>query len=301
MVFNMQPFQEVLSKVWFIPAKVDDELPYPNALFINDRKKLLIDTGVGRNVIKRLLKAFGQPDIIFYSHAHEDHISESGMFESQTRFIHKKDLLTATSKQELYRIYGIETPEIREAFDRYFRALNYSPLKNLQTFEDRQIYDLGEIEVKIIHAPGHSAGHTVFEIVNQGLIYTSDIDLSSFGPWYGGLDGDVQDFKNSINKVRKLSPKILISCHQGLFKKNIDKKLEKSLKIIEEREQKLLNFLAKPKSLTDLVGSGLIYQEFPTLKEIYVVAERIMIEKHLKLFLKEGRIEKQAERYQRVD
>ncbi len=287
----MQQFQEIADNIWFIPAVIDSSFPYANSLFINDRVKLLIDTGVGKSTLKQFLKTFGQPDIILYSHAHEDHILNSNLFVCRDRFIHEKDLLAATSKEELYRLYGAEEPDFKKFLDVYLQAVDYSPLNRVQTFQDGQIYDLGTFEVQAIHAPGHSAGHSIFEIKQHHMLFVSDIDLSIFGPWYGSLDGNILDFKKSIKKVKYLSPQILISSHAGIFTEKIDKNLDVALNIIIDREKKVLDFLETSKTFDEIVNASLIYTQSPSPKELYVVAERIMVQKHLDLLLHQGKIE----------
>jgi glyoxylase-like metal-dependent hydrolase (beta-lactamase superfamily II) len=53
------------------------------------------------------------------------------------------------------------------------------------TFEDNEIIDIGEdYKMKVIHTPGHSAGHCCFYELNSKIAFLADIDFSSFGPWY---------------------------------------------------------------------------------------------------------------------
>ncbi|HUX98041.1 MAG TPA: MBL fold metallo-hydrolase [Candidatus Deferrimicrobium sp.] len=283
-------FQEVLDKVWFIQGNNTGRYPYSNSLFINDRKKLLIDTGIGRSVIKKFLKQFGQPDIILYSHAHEDHIYDTSLFTS-LRYIHERDKLVATSKDELYRVYGVNTGELREILDIFFKSLHYQPLIAVNTFTHDQVFDLGTIQVKVIHAPGHSAGHSCFEVLNEDLIFSSDIDLTSFGPWYGALDASIQDFEQSIKALIKRSPKLLITSHKGIISNEIKSQLQKFLDIITERDVKILEFLQKERTLEETIPQALIHGKFTEPIDYYIAAERIMLEKHLAILLANHKIE----------
>lgn len=278
-------FQEILDKVWFIPGNNEGRYPFSNSLFINDEKKLLIDTGVGRSVIKKLLQDFGQPDIIFYSHAHEDHIYEKSLFSTTARFIHELDKPAAESKDELFRLYGLDTPELIEMLDTFLKTFHYKPLDNLQTFEDGQLFDLGTVQVKIIHTPGHSGGHCCFEIESDKFIYASDIDLTSYGPWYGALDSDIQSFERSIELLIQKAPQIIITSHKGLISDDIPGRLELYLSKIPERETNILNFLEKPKIFEEMVPQALVQGKFGEPLEYYLAAERIMLEKHLERLL----------------
>jgi len=291
-------FQEVLDKVWFIPGNNEGRYPFSNSLFINDDTKLLIDTGIGRAVIRKLIKDFGQPDMIFYSHAHEDHIYENALFSTSERFIHELDKPAAESRDELYRLYGLNTPELYQMLDAFLKSFHYEPLENLKIFEDGQIFDLGTLQVKVIHAPGHSGGHCCFEVPQKEILFASDIDLTTYGPWYGALDSDIQAFEQSIAMILQKPPQIIITSHKGLITDAIPDRLARYLSKIQEREVNVLNFLAKPKTLEELVPHALIQGRFGEPVQYYMAAERIMLQKHLERLLSAHKVQFSNGRYQ---
>lgn len=286
-------FQEIAEKIWYVPSKDDGAYPYSNSLFINDEKKLLLDSGVGRRILKKLIKTFGTPDIILYSHGHEDHVPCEKFVPTSQKFIHKNDKLMATSIEELYRVYGIENSwELRELLDSYFKSFYYRPLTDVKTFTDGKIFDLGQIQVKVLHLPGHSAGHCGFEILNESIIFSSDVDLTSFGPWYGALDSDISTFAASIKALMQKSPKFMITSHKGLFvDKAIKENLELYLNKISEREEKILNYLEKERTIEELVAPALMYGKLPEPKEYFESGEKIMLEKHLEILIKANKVE----------
>ncbi len=286
-------FQEIAEKVWYIPSKDDGRYPYSNSLFVNDQKTLLIDSGAGRRNLKTIIKTFGAPDIILYSHGHEDHIPCEKFVPSSQKYIHENDKLMATSLEELYRIYGIASNfELQKLLNSYFKSFYYRPLSDVNIFTDGTIFDLGHIQVKVLHLPGHSAGHCGFEILNKSIIFSSDVDLTSFGPWYGALDSDISTFETSIKALMKNSPKIMITSHKGLFSdEGITENLQLYLNKISEREEKILRFLDKTKTMEELVASALMYGKVPEPKDYFEAGEKIMLEKHLEILIKAGKVE----------
>ena len=111
-------FQEIIDNIWFVQGKNNGRYVFSNSLFINDEKKVLIDTGMGRFVIKKLIKKFGQPDIILYTHGHEDHVCEKDRFTTNERYLHENDEEIATSKVALIESYGVEqSAEMDEIMD----------------------------------------------------------------------------------------------------------------------------------------------------------------------------------------
>ena len=65
-----------------------------------------------------------------------------------------------------------------------------------QLIEDKDLIKIGDqYSLKVIHTPGHTKGHCCFYEQNSKIAFLADIDLSSLGPWYGGLDSNVMDLE----------------------------------------------------------------------------------------------------------
>lgn len=65
--------------------------------------------------------------------------------------------------------------------------------------------------------------------------FSSDIDLSRFGPWYGHLCSNVDDFICSIKKCIEINPSTIVTSHKGIFTDNIIQRLEDYLNVIYKR------------------------------------------------------------------
>ena len=50
--------------------------------------------------------------------------------------------------------------------------------------------------------PGHTRGHSAFHVESDDVFFLADIDLSSFGPYYGDAWSDLEDFERSLVQVR---------------------------------------------------------------------------------------------------
>ncbi|MHA1432095.1 MAG: MBL fold metallo-hydrolase [Candidatus Freyarchaeota archaeon] len=74
---------------------------------------------------------------------------------------------------------------------------------------------LGDTKLQVLHTPGHSRGHCCFLLPEEKIVFLSDIDLTSFGPWYGALDSNVDDFIDSIEKLKRMSFEIAVTSHKG--------------------------------------------------------------------------------------
>jgi len=293
------PFHEIKDGLWFIQGKNRGRYVYSNSLLIDDTPKILIDTGMGRGVIRKLVKQFGQPDIVLYSHGHEDHIGNSKLFTA-TCYIHENDREMATSQEELIRLYGISSPALIEVLNSFFKSFHYYPLTQVETFQDGRIFPTENFKIKVLHMPGHSAGHCCFEIQPTGLIFSSDIDLTGFGPWYGALDSDIPAFERSINQLIRKSPNLLVTSHKGIIIDDIQERLRQFRQKIVHRTEILLAYLQKERSFEEMVRQALIHGHFGEPLDYYLVAERVMLQKHLSLLLEQGKIVRRGDLYRLV-
>jgi len=281
---------ELSDKVFFIEGENHGRYPFSNSLFIDDEVKALIDTGLGKEVIKRILKQ-KRVDLIINSHCHEDHTCCNYLFKNAKICCHRFDASAVRSVNELLKRYGPLEHEVVEAI-RVFLKETFG-LRNSRVdfeFEDEYVFDLGDVKLKVIHTPGHSIGHCCFFIPDAKIIFLSDIDLTSFGPWYGCLDSDVDQFIESINKVKKLRAEIAVTSHKGIImgRNVIETRLNEYLDKIFERERKVVDFLKDEHTIDEIVNKAIIYGRFREPKLVFKHFEKIMIEKHLHRLIRNG-------------
>jgi glyoxylase-like metal-dependent hydrolase (beta-lactamase superfamily II) len=99
------------------------------------------------------------------------------------------------------------------------------PESRVQVVEDGAIIHAGGRQLRIIHAPGHAAHHTAVLDVNTGGLFCGE----ALGVLIPGMetallpsisvgDFDVDMYLASIEKLKKLHPKILFYSHGGVRK-----------------------------------------------------------------------------------
>jgi glyoxylase-like metal-dependent hydrolase (beta-lactamase superfamily II) len=287
----------VSKHVFLIKGENEGKYPFCNCLLIDDRIKCLIDSGAGVSRIMGI--GVENVDYLINSHAHEDHTFLNALFKNVHVCCHENDAAAVESVEELKKRYGQPNSEIYSLMDYFLNALNYKPSRVSLRLKDNDELSFGDVKLRVIHTPGHSIGHCCFLIDDCGIkiIHLSDIDLTSFGPWYGCLDCDVDMFINSINKIIKLvevmNINIATSSHKEVVIGNeeIKARLKEYLNKIFSREAEILKLLNTERSIDDLVGRGLIYSRFPEPKLAYMVFEKVMIEKHIERLLRRGLID----------
>ena len=91
----------------------------------------------------------------------------------------------------------------------YKNDANRIPEVNI-LIEDGEIWKADNFEAKIIHVPGHTAGHISFHFFNEKLIFTGDT-LFSLG--CGKIfEGTYQEMYTSLNKIKSLPKDTNIYC-----------------------------------------------------------------------------------------
>ncbi len=287
---------KVSKHVFLIRGENKGKYPFCNCLFIDDRLKCLIDSGAGASQMMRL--NMEGIDYLINSHAHEDHTFLNALLRNARVCCHENDAVAIESTEELKKRYGPPNSEIYNLMDYFLEVLNFKPSRVDLRLRGNDEFSFGNVRLKVIHTPGHSIGHCCF-LIDDGdtrLIHLSDIDLTSFGPWYGCLDCDVDMFIDSISKiieiVEVMNINIATSSHNEVVtgKEEIKMRLKNYCNKIFDREREILKLLTTERSIDNLVGRGLIYSRFPEPKLAYMIFEKVMIEKHIERLLRKGLI-----------
>ena len=111
--------------------------------------------------------------------------------------------------------------------------------------------------------PGHTAGHTVLLVEPEGVAFIGDIDLSSFGPYYGDACSDLGAFRRSLARLPEVPARVWVtSHHRGVYTDadRFRRDLAAYAARLDEREQRLLAMLADgPRTLASLAEARLLY------------------------------------------
>ena len=295
----IQPLSDEFKNVYFVRGKGNGGYPYSNSLLIED---YLIDTGISSKHLRKLKKEFSINNILL-SHWHEDHILGNRLLKNANFLCHIEDkpVIENINKMEIY--YGLLNTPAEGILEPFIQGFNIKNTKISKTIEDNEIIEIGKnFRLKVLHTPGHSAGHCCFYEENLKIIFLADIDLTRFGPFYGSMDSNLINFEESIEKLKKLDIEIAISSHKGVFKgtKLIKEELNKYLLIIYKRDERILSHLSEmtPLNSLDLMNKNIIYKKYSEFGKVFeIISERIMIEKHFDKFLKNNIIEKKNNGY----
>ena len=289
------------GRIRFVCGDNNGKYPFNHSLYLQgDRSRVIIDPACSLEKLTRL-KDEGV-DCVWLSHWHEDHIRYIDLFENHSLQISRRDFPPLTDINIFLDWYDIKIPQERSNWKKIIlEVFNFRPRCEANFLEDGATVDLGGLTVQVLPTPGHTPGHLSFFFPEEELLFLGDYDLTSFGPWYGDVYSDIDETIKSIHKLKAVPARKWFASHDtGLFEENPGRLWDDYENVIYERENKLLAFLEKPKTITEICAAWLIYGRPREPKEMYEFNERVLVRKHLEYLQRQDKIISEDERYVKV-
>ncbi|NVM16106.1 MAG: MBL fold metallo-hydrolase [Candidatus Lokiarchaeota archaeon] len=294
----IKPLSTEFEKIYFIEGVNRARYPYSNSLLIGD---YLIDTGISPKRLKRLKKGFPIKKV-FLTHWHEDHISGNYLFKDVEFYCHSKDKAPIENVDKMIPLYNVKNTPVEDELKSLIQLLRMQNIKVDTTIEDNDVFNIdNRLKLKVIFTPGHTAGHCAFYELNSKIAFLGDIDLTKH-PYYGNYDASLIEFEASIAKIKNLDVNTVVTGHRGIIegKKRIDEEIEKYKSILNGRDERILASFSersRPIKLDDFKKNNIIYRKYSAFKDFEIIAELLMIEKHLEKFLKNGTLSEDKNGY----
>ena len=287
-------FIRINPHLFLLQGSKGGRIPYANSLLIQDEITAIIDTGADVEDLERVAEEFS-PDLVINTHFHIDHSRGNYFFPKAKILAHEWDAHVMGSQERFIAATGLTGLE-----DEYFGKFYPRGLKPYEvegSLKDGDLLDFGATKLRVLHTPGHTPGHLALYHEEEEILFAGDIDLTSFGPWYGNPDADIDEFRESIKKVRDLKPRLVLSGHLEPVSENITERFNLYLDVLEKRDEQLLELLKEPKTMEEIVDAKLIYRKHPEPVAVYRRFEELMLVKHLKELENRGLLTKEEEYY----
>ena len=286
--------------VRFIPGENKGKYPACHSVFI-EGAGILIDPAANRKRLGHLRREEKVREI-WLTHWHEDHIAHLDLFDDLPLKTGPADAPPLSDMDIFLDAYGIEKAEYRQYWaDIMVNQFHFKPRRPAGYLEDGQVLDLDGVTVEIIHTPGHTPGHTALFFHEPKVLFMGDYDLTRFGPWYGDCNSSIEDTIASIKKLRSIPARIWLTCHEdGVFESEPGQLWTDYLKVIETREDKLIDLLRTPRTMASIVNTWIVYRKPREPEAFFAFAEEALMRKHLERLIKAGLVMLVKDGYVRV-
>ncbi|HEY5638074.1 MAG TPA: MBL fold metallo-hydrolase [Burkholderiales bacterium] len=284
-----EPFVVANVTVYF--GEKSGKYPDGNQVVVRGRDtKVCFDTP---QVANRLTDELAGTDLVIMGHMHEDHACGLHLLPKAKVVAHEKDVDAVRSWDGLSKHYGY-APHVLNGFRaKIEREFNYVERPDAQSYADGASWDLGGSTVTAFHMPGHTSGHCVLLVEPEGVAFIGDIDLSSFGPYYGDATSSLAEFRSTLERVKDIPARIWVTSHH----KGVVKERDTFLKLLaafgsrlDARENAIAEYLAKqPATLPELIAHRFVYPK--DYHEVFIdEVERRTISQHLESLVSAGRV-----------
>jgi len=178
------------------PAYTND--PLNIYLLLGSHTALLLDTGCGLSPIKPTVDdLIGKRKLlVFNTHYHWDH--PLGNVEFEEIYIHENEVEIVSKPYDVSYFKDSPNEIVKVYAEQNFLI---PPAKTIKPLKDGDKFDLGDIEVKVLHCPGHSPG-SICLLTNTGELFTSDV--AYYGDQFLPKREDFDIVLKTLSKLIKL-------------------------------------------------------------------------------------------------
>ncbi len=270
-----------------MPGANNGRFPFSHGFLVEKGTRVLIDSGCGTQALEQLEQSH-PIDWVISSHGHPDHTALNWRFAGKPLYAPQCAADTFGNIDKLGERF-LEPGQLARIWREYVSSsLNFKTALPTDTYADGHVFDFGRLSLVAIHTPGHTVDHTCLFEPEHGILFSFDIDLTSFGPWYGHRESDIAAFEASIRKVMALQPRIVVSSHKGIITDDIPARLQRFLDVFEQRDRLVLGLLPGLKSFDGLIALSPFYEGYPYAASFLRYWESQMVRKHLVRLIERG-------------
>lgn len=272
--------------------------PQGNSLRVRGaRETVLVDPSLGL-LPRRDASALPRADRVLLSHCHEDHLAGAHLYPDVPLHLHEADHPGIGSLEGFMAIYGMDDPAVAADFrEALVRDFHFVPRPDALPYQGGDVFELGGgVRIRAIHTPGHTRGHCALFVEPDEVLYLGDIDLSSFGPYYGDAWSDLEAFERTLAAVRPMRAVHYATFHHVgvLDREGFLARLARFTRVIGDREARLLAYLAEaPRSLDEIAAHRFVYRPGDAVPFAESVERRSMGQ-HLERLVRRGRVREVA-------
>ena len=280
---------ELFPNIFYVPGENNSRYPYCACLYLKGRNlRVLIDAGMGASNLAPV-KKWGI-DILILTHCHIDHRLTRKEIPDVPVWCHKSEAAFLNDGKIFFNAIGLQRSGLN--FEEHLAHTKGTfGIEISRYLHDTERIDIGGMTLETIHTPGHTPGHLAFYIPEGDLLFTADVDLTHFGPFYGHDFADIGKFLQSIERLRQLNAGIVATGHAGPFNGQVIEKFNLYEEIVYRRDRLVLEQLTQPMAIGDFRGRNLMFRTYPDFPDLIQWFEIVHIEKHLERLKTMGKVQ----------
>ena len=178
-----------------------------NIYLVEAKKPVLIDTGIGWYVertvenIKRIVPP-EKIDKIVLTHRHFDHVGGASKLKeilNAKLYIHTEDAAALIEGDQISTHVGMYSGKLEKL--------------NVERLNDGDVIDCGDVNLEVIHTPGHTIGSiSLYEPISRSLI-SGDTVFTHGG--VGRWDMDTGNYDQLLSSLKKLAKMDVVNLYPG--------------------------------------------------------------------------------------
>jgi glyoxylase-like metal-dependent hydrolase (beta-lactamase superfamily II) len=243
---------------------------------------------------------------VLLTHAHEDHAAGVSAVRWQHLRVHPSDLPALRSVQSLMELYGVPREVWPQMTEFVTERFHFEGWPEAEAITDGEVLDLGGVRITLLHAPGHTSGHSLYLVEGDDgvrVVVTGDIDLTGFGAYYGDAGSSLEDFERTLLMARDLEAHHYVTFHhKGVIDGHeaFAAAVDDYATSFQRREHALLALLEVPRTEEQLLAEGIVYRKGTRPQLFGDSVERRTIEQHLQRLVGRGAVELVDGEYRRT-
>lgn len=301
MEFKETPAGLRLKDVELVWAQNSREFFFANSMVIHGTTPIVVDPSANFTYFEQLALSPKATRVV-NTHYHSDHQALNHLFHNATFLCHAADAPALRSWTELQkRIDQNQDSPYSQWARNMWQQMHMLETPVTIELQEGDILESEQHRLQVIHIPGHTPGHIALLVEDIGLLFTADIDLTPFGPWYANEVSNIDQFEASIAKVKRIEANYYTTSHgqRILDRPTFLEKLDRFSGHIARRDEEILTALKlKPQTSEELCEYGIIYRKsqlkVDALKTYFA---RKMIEKHCERLERRGLLIRAGDRY----
>jgi len=221
----------------------------PNVFAVVDSgRAVLLDAGFPNNdsIASRLdyLKSIGGPrvEMIIVTHHHFDHVGGANRLREATG----ARIAMHPEEERLLRQTLPRPPRDGGPQERYIRQ-EVAKITVDQPLADGDVIRVGRLALRILHTPGHSAGHVCVFLEEERVLFSGDnvlgLGTTAIPP---PPDGDMARYIESLERMEALDAALICPGHGPLVHQP-ERKIQELVDHRHEREEQVLALLREGK------------------------------------------------------